>query len=345
MRDHRTRRFATALAACALLAGLVAGCSATAGGGSDDAARPTTTDDAASTTTTTDRADDGGNADDPGDDADGDDPATAFTDCSAADAVAEVTGPVDHSTPNGGGFGGTDLSYSYSGCSYDLADGGEVDVTRITKVDPMQGTRFETIDAVAANDFDQDGIEHLRGLGDDAYRLGGDVAVLDGDHLLVASFSPSGEFGDDDVATAKTLAEAALDVDLGDPSCDALAPVVESVVGPAASSVSAFGGITTDDVEVELNGCSVTLDDGGEASLRVGDGSLWDAWIAAEDASTFTSHYQQVTVGELTGFDDGEQLVVDTGDEPLRIHTADLTVDAADAAALRLAVAELVLGA
>ncbi len=261
--------------------------------------------------------------------------------------VEAVVGETDGRNQNGGGSGGTDLSFSYQGCSYELVAGGSVSVTRVTEADPLDGSIFDSLDRAAAADFETDGLEQLDDLGDDAYRMGTDIAVLYGPQLFTVAVSPNGEFGDSDTDAAIEVAGAVLDVDLSeDPlDCVAVGSAIATTDLASVAEVGPSGGaIGVDDVSISLQGCQIDLEDGAEVTVLVSDGAQWQAWITAESGSIFTAHYQAKTVGEHTAFDDGDSLVVDDDDQPLRIATDDVAGSAEELAELRLAVAEMAVG-
>lgn len=266
--------------------------------------------------------------------------------CLPINDVAAVFGEVKGRSDNGGGVGGTAITYSYQGCSYRLADGGDVSVTRVVSADPLEGSIFETLETAAVSAYAENGLQPLADLGDDGYRVGGQVAVLRGPKMFTVSFSPTGEFGDDDPEQAATVAATVADLDLsGDPlDCAVVATAVEaSGVGKSVDHEASGGATSIDDVQFEFDGCLVSLGGGGEVTVQVSESSQWEAWIAAEKTSAFTVAYQATTVGEHSAFDDGETLVVDDGAQPLRIHL-DMAGTPAELANLRIELAEVAAG-
>jgi hypothetical protein len=144
------------------------------------------------------------------------------------------------------------------------------------------------------------------------------------------------------------------------------ADAVADLVGQAVDETSSGGGeSSTGGPSVSYSGCGYRLADGqGEVGVqRVtvdDDGGLdglpfevLDAQAQAEadlgsdpegPPTDGTATYEGVSIGELAAFDTGSALVVDDDPEhPLRITTEELELDPASAAALRLAVAELVV--
>ena len=89
-------------------------------------------------------------------------------------------------------------------------------------------------------------------------------------------------------------------------------------------------------------GCYFELEDGSSASITVAAPDQWAPWVAASKASGFTASYEATTVGEHTAFDTGDALVVDDGEQPLRVTAVGFETD--DPAALRAELAALAVG-
>lgn len=334
-----------ALALSASLVGLLAtGCST----GGDDAAAPTTTARAtttattASTTTTTTGTTE---------------PFDSESVCPATDAVEALLGrPVDRQVSGGGvsssDLEGNSLSYSYQGCSFDLDDGaqgeldGEVAVTRITEHD-ADGSIFDAVEADALTDFDEDGLEALPDLGDDAYRTGTELAVLLGDVMVFVEGLD--EDGDASMDLTRELAESLLSEGGGlltepDLDCDEIGAFAPPSFGTLDSTGSAPSTVIVDEVTLNMDGCVLDFDGGRTGRVSVAPADQWDAWLAAERASMFTVQYTALEIDGHRAFDDGETLLVDDDPErPLRITSEgdDLGDGQAD---LRRRLAELALG-
>jgi hypothetical protein len=339
----------------ALVVVLATGC----GTGGDDAAAPTTSRETSATVTSTTTA----STTEPVDDDPEDDEFDAERVCPATDAVEELLGrPVDRSVSGGGvsssDLEGNSLSYSYQGCSYDLEDDGEsggeggtgvdgeVAVTRITEHD-ADGPIFDAVEADVLTDFDEDGLEPLPDLGDDAYRTGTELAVLAGDVMVfVEGLDEAGEPAMD---LARELAESLLSEGgglLGEPEldCDEIGVFAPASFGTLDRAGSAPSTIIIDELTLNLDGCVLDFDGGRSGRVSVGTADQWHPWVAAEQASLFTVQYTAFLIDGHRAFDDGETLLVDDDPErPLRITSEgdDLGDDQAD---LRRRLAELALG-
>lgn len=273
--------------------------------------------------------------------------------CLDPDAVAGLVGtPVDVSATGGGAANTSGLSYSYSGCSYGLTavDGevaeGVVGIVRV-QVDG-DGFAFDLLSDDARVAADEDGFEPIEDLGDEAWRDGTTYAVRQGPSMFFAELITA-PTDSDAVAGSLTaiLAEAMVPLDLEAPPnelCEAVEGAVADALGPVDSVSSSQGGVMVDDVNFATNGCDVQLVDGAEAIIDVANAEPWDAWAEAKGASSFTKGYEGLTIGQLSAYDTGDELVVDDGEEPLRITTEDLDLEPDDAAKLRLDLAELALG-
>ena len=319
-----------------LFAGLVAGCSA----GGDDAAAPTTaptsTTTATTTTTTTGSTE----------------PVDAEAVCPDTAAVEElVGGPVDRQM-SGGGVSSSDaegnsLSYSYQGCAYELSEGGqgEVAVTRITEHD-ADGPVFDALEADVLRDFDDDGIEPLPDLGDDAYRVGSELAVLTGDVFVMVEVRD--DDGEPSAALTRDLTEAILSEGSGllatsDLDCDELAVVAPVEFGAIDVAMSFPGTTFIDDFSLTTEGCSLTFDTGLDGEIQVAPADQWEPWLAAEQGSLFTVRYTSLEVAGHRAFDDGETLIVeDDPAHPLRVTSEGDDLDP-EAAEVRRLLAELAL--
>lgn len=271
--------------------------------------------------------------------------------CPTTTEVAElVGGPVDRSQSLGGNvsvsLGGDSVAYSYEGCSYELTEGGqgEVGVDRISTEDDLGGaTLYERLESVARDDAEGDGFTQLDDLGDDAYRDGAKAVVRTAGAMTFVSYDdPEGEEAFD---PARTVAEAVLALDLGSaeqPDCDAIEAAAEDAIGEVDRTIPSGGFIGVNDVSLTTRGCSVTFADGAEVDVAVTDPGQWDEWVAAKGDSMFTATFEEVTLGEQRAFDDGEVLIVDDGDQPLRVSADGDDLDP-DPAEIRLALAELTL--
>lgn len=336
------------LAALAALAG-VAGCSS--GGDSGSAATTTTakvtTTDPRSTTTR------GGT----------DGPDRPGGDCPGSDDVAEVIGGAVHRTPTGGTSFSSDsngkaVSYSYQGCDYEVTEGpdGDITVAHITSSEidgqagPTGSELFDALATAAQAEAADDGFEPLTGIGDEAYRDGDRIVARTAAGVLVVSVD--GADGDPDQKATEALARAmarrspALTVAQFDGA--GACPDIDDAVGQALDSPVSGNGPSggtsgVGDATLDWSGCHFDLEGDGEAQVGMGKADEWDAWVAAKLDSPFTSFYDEVTVGELSGFDDGEKLVIDTGDDPLLVETSGGDLGP-DQATLRVDLARLALG-
>lgn len=337
-----------ALALSAALVGLLTtGCST----GGDDASAPTTTASAtpAAPTTASTSATTGSTGTT--------EPFDGESVCPATDAVEALLGrPVDRQVSGGGvsssDLEGNSLSYSYQGCSFDLEDGpegeldGEVAVTRITEHD-ADGSIFDAVEADVLADFDEDGMEALPDLGDDAYRTGTELAVLVGEIMVFVEGLD--EDGDASPDLTRELTESLLSEGGGlltepDLDCDEIGTFAPTSFGTLDSTGSAPSTIIIDEVTLNLDGCVLDFEGGRSARVGVGPADQWHAWVAAEQASMFTVQYTAFLIDGHQAFDDGETLLVDDDPEqPLRITSEgdDLGGDQAD---LRRRLAELALG-
>lgn len=334
------------LAAVAVGAVLLLG-ACSSDGGSDAATTddgPTTEAPAESTTTT--EVDDTPTTDGGG---------SGLGDCPDPDDVAEVVGePVDQSLSGGGRASTSGVSFSYQGCSYDLDGGGSVGVDRVTVAEESDDGRpvFDQLEESArvGGSPGGRGLTVLEGLGEAAYRDDDEeVAVLQGSRMVFVELEPADDAPDDAstvMAQAEAVGAALLELDLTvdvAELCPGVEGAVAEAIGPVTGSDEQVGGKAVNDVSFETVGCVVELDDGSEVEVDVADSVDWDAWVAAEGGPVEASPFTGLSIGERAAFDTGEELVVDDGEQPLRISTEDLELDAEAAAELRLALAELAL--
>lgn len=342
-RTHHVPRRRRRVVGAGLLAGLIAVTACTTDGGGDgDAAAPTTERAAATSTTAA-----GTTGTSPEDEA----PVAVPPGCPAPDAVADLVGePVEVSASGGGRSTSDGTSYSYSGCAYRLADGGSVGVDRVSW--DGDGFTFDGLSDDARTTAQDDGFEPVDDLGDEAWRDGTTIVVLDGDAMIFAEVDPAPGDGPEVAgALGEILAGAVVGLDLppadrpaGDDLCTSVEGPVADALGPVASYQPSAGGRVVDDVELTVTGCRLDLADGAEATLGVADAEHWDPWVAVKQERSGDAGFAPFTIGQVSAFDTGAALVVDDGDEPLRITTEDLDLEPDAAADLRLAVAELVLG-
>lgn len=341
-------RTAAAVAGVALLALIPAACGG-GSGGSD--ATPTTT--AAERATTT--AAEGDARPDP---TEATDPGSPASDggCPDTDDVAEVLGGPVEDTASGGGKAGLSLGWSYQGCGYDLVDGdGSAGIVRITvdrttvADDDAATADFALLEAAARAEFADDGFEPLDDLGDDAYRDGTTVAVRQGAQMYFVSIDDPADDGAgatlDDVRAA---AGEILDVDLsldGDRLCESLDAAIGTALGDTVGTKPRNGVVGIEELSFETGGCSTSLGDGRDVDVDVADAEDWDAWVEAKRASTFVESYEATEVDGRAAFHAEDGLFVDDGEQPLLVTSEDLGLDADAEAELRVALAELALGA
>ncbi|CAN5911621.1 hypothetical protein BH23ACT2_BH23ACT2_18570 [soil metagenome] len=323
----------------ALLIGIAAACS---GSGDDEATATTltegpvseaTTPSTAATSTTTDASQE-----------------PAPPGCPDVDAVAALVGAGVDVTATGGGRGSTSgVSFSYEGCSYGLTDGdGELGIVRVE----VEGEElaYDVLNEEARLAAEADGFEPVEGLGDEAWLDGTAYAVRRGPSMFFAELIPAPTDGAGVAGSLSAiLAEAVVPLDLTTAPaelCGAVEDAVAEALGPVDSVSQSQGGVAVNEVSFATSGCDLVLTNGAEAIIDVASGEEWDAWVAAKEASSFTRSYEGLTIGQLSAYDTGEELVVDDGDDPLRITTEDLDLDLDpdETAQLRLDLAELALG-
>lgn len=332
---RRRVRSAVAVAALMLL-GAVAGCSGSGQAASTASSTTSTTDAPRSTTstapenTTTTEAE-----------------FITEDDCVSAEEVGEVVGaPVDLRL-SFGGSGGT-VSYSYQGCGYDVGEtDGSVSMARLRGEGIETSALYDALESEAAKESDEDGFERIDDLGDEAYRDGRDLVVLHGPQVLLLGYSPTGGFDDHDPDKALRVAMAVLPVDVsGDPiDCDVLGAALVDEFGPVDQTTMGSGIDGVNDATLEYQNCTVTFDDGSEAQVGVADAAPFAEWVAGKKDSMFSATFDATSVGELQAFDNGDELFVDDGDQPLRVTADELDLTDEEAAELRISLAELALGA
>lgn len=320
----------------AALAG-VASCAASGGDGAAPAttARPATTVER-STSSSTSEADRTTTTDGSGSE-------SGDTTCPDTESVAKIVGAdVDRITALGS-YGG-DIAYELHGCSFDRTDDqGSADVVRLTPSGGSGADLFAKLEESARNEAADHGFEPVDGLGDEAYRNGRELLIRRGRTILLISFTPEG--GDDDVDEARRVAKLVLPLSLPseDPDCDRVAAALADL-GTVDTSFGGGGVTAANDASIQYEGCIVRFDDGDEAEVNVAPDDAWKAFVAAKSDSVFTHSFDQLSIGELAAFDDGEELFVDGGDRPWRISTDDLPVSEDQAARIRRQLAELAVG-
>jgi hypothetical protein len=267
-------------------------------------------------------------------------------DCVETEVVADLVGAPVERTLSFGGWGG-EVSYSYEGCSYDIGDtDAEVGIVRISG-DGLDGPElYDALEADAAAESDEDGFEQIDDLGDEAYRDGRRLVVLHGPHVLLLAYTPTGDSDDRNPDKALRMAMAVLPLDVsGNPlDCEMFATALEDEFGPVADTMPGSGFDGVNDVSLEYQNCTVEFDDGGEADIGVADAAPFADWVAGKADSLFSATFEATSVGELRAFDNGDELFVDEGEQPLLVKTDDLDLTDEEAAALRLSLAEVALG-
>lgn len=267
-------------------------------------------------------------------------------DCVPDDEVATVVGGQVDLTVSFGGSSG-EIGYSYEGCSYDVVGTeGSVGIVRLSN-DGLDGAElYDALEAAAAASSDEDGFEQIDDLGDEAYRDGRKLVVLHGPQVLLLAYSPTGDSDDRNPDKALRVALAVLPIDLsGKPiGCDAVGAALVDEFGPVASTMPGGGVDAVNDASLEYQNCTITFDDGGEADVGVADAAPFAEWVAGKKDSVFSTTFEATSVGELRAFDNGDELFVDDGAQPLRVSSDDLDLGDEEAAELRLSLAELAVG-
>lgn len=326
-----SRSLRRALSVAAVLAVAATGCGTDGGSGAvqtTTTATPTTTIAPATTITSTD--------DEPSD-------ATNTEWCPSADEVSEVVGHEVKQAMTVGGSGTFDLSYSYNGCSYDGGDN-RYGITRVSIEGEEDGSPFDLLAKAAEAESEESGLTKVEGLGDDAY-LDGQILVVRNGQTMV--FLEVDHPDDEDTADQRdALAADLTDMDLSDYEvlCTAPAAAVEEIFGPVADTRDSGGGLFIDDVEIDFDRCTFELDDDIRVKVSMADDGLWDDWVDAMKSSTFTASYEASSIGEYATFDNGEELLVDESDRPLRVTAEVPELSKDDALGLRVDLAEMVLG-
>jgi hypothetical protein len=268
-------------------------------------------------------------------------------DCLAPEDVAALVGSPVERTLSLGGSGG-EVSYSYEGCSYDVeGTEGSVGIVRLSGEGLDGPELYDALEADAAAASDEDGFERIDDLGDEAYRNGRKLVVLHGPQVLLLAYSPTGDSDDRDPDKALRVAMAVLPVDLSGDSidCDVVGEALVDEFGTVDRTMPGGGIDAVNDATLEYQNCTITFDDGGEADVGVADAAPFAAWAAGKRDSVFSTTFEATSVGELRAFDNGDELYVDEGDQPLRVSTDDLDLADEAAAELRISVAEVALGA
>jgi hypothetical protein len=277
--------------------------------------------------------------------------------CPTAEAVGEVLGSEVEQGPWGGTSFSGDLTTSSSGCSYSPVDAesmfdDQVTISRLTVDVALVDRLFEVMDRAALADVDANGFTPLADLGDGAVLDGREVAMRVGDAIVWIEVEPEGgaEPGADNPAIDLAEAAVALEPSGEDPPrCDALEGFVADELGPVADGIPHSKYLGFGDTEITGEGCAVELEDGTEVTIAVSSADAWDAWLADNEDSDFNVTYRSLEVLGRPAFDDGNRLVVDDGttgpgDSPFEIESSSTTLDEAQQAKLRIALAELAIG-
>lgn len=334
------RRARSTLAAVGLvgLGALAAACSGSGEGATTASTSSTTTSGSPRSSSTTTTTADGTTTTEPD--------YLTEADCVPDDEVATVVGGQVDLTVSFGGSSG-EIGYSYEGCSYDVVGTeGSVGIVRLSN-DGLDGAElYDALEAAAAASSDEDGFEQIDDLGDEAYRDGRKLVVLHGPQVLLLAYSPTGDSDDRNPDKALRVALAVLPIDLsGKPiDCDAVGAALVDEFGPVASTMPGGGVDAVNDASLEYQNCTITFDDGGEADVGVADAAPFAEWVAGKKDSVFSTTFEATSVGELRAFDNGDELFVDDGAQPLRVSSDDLDLGDEEAAELRLSLAELAVG-
>lgn len=279
-------------------------------------------------------------------------------DCPTAEAVAELFDvPLDQMMSFGGNFAG-DVGTNATGCSYgpsddESSDEDEVTIRRITTEAELSGTLFAALDKAAAKDARENGFSPIDGLGDEAYLDGQEVVMHVGDAIVFVEYDPSPAAAAGKRSAAEVLAADVAELDLdpaSPPQCSDLRKLVREREGKITEAISHSGYLGFgDELTISSSGCAVTLADDTEVTISVAPDENWSAWVDDKKSSTFTTSYTATTVLDRKAFDDGDLLVVDdgtgtSGDSPYEIGVSGFGLDDAEAAARRVAVAELAIG-
>lgn len=266
--------------------------------------------------------------------------------CPTEDEVAAVVGHEVSQGATGGFSGSGELSVSYSGCSYrsdENENENDYDITRATIETEKDGQAFDLLDEDAQGAAAQSGFNAVADLGDDAYLDGQTLVFRNGDTmvLLDVTADDGSDLADRRDSLAKDL--ETVDLDAAEAVCSAPAQAINAAIGPVSETRSGGGGLSIDDISIATTSCTFEAEDGTEATLSVADADSWDAWVAANETSPFNASYTTSTIGGHPAFDNGSELFVDDGKEPLRIESSTPDLSRDDATALRTDLAELVL--
>lgn len=327
---------------------LVLGGCAAQGSGEDEAA-PTTTEVTTTTTTTTATSA-------PGDESSSTTEYQGLDEaaCPTEAAVGEIMGVAVERTANFGGSATVGIATTSTGCSYSPVDAessidDRVTIGRISTEDDVDGRLFDRLQELAVEDAAENGFAPVDDLGDDAVLAGCKVVVLDGDAMVWVGYEPADDTELGEERPAIDLAEEVLPLGLTpgeQPDCDEVGKIVADRFGGSLETSSYSGFVGIDGVSIATTGCSFELDDKTMVTVEVSPSTEWDAWIAAEKDSVFTTNYTEVDVADRLAFDTGGELIVDdgtegAGDSPWEITATRPGLDEAEAAGLRLALAQL----
>ncbi len=153
--------------------------------------------------------------------------------------------------------------------------------------------------------------------------------VLHGPQVLLLAYSPTGDSDDRNPDKALRVAMAVLPIDVsGDPlDCDVVGEALVDEFGAVDRTMSGGGIDAVNDATLEYQNCTITFEDGGEADVGVADAAPFAEWVAGKKDSVFSTTFEATSVGELRAFDNGDELFVDEGDQPLRVSTDELDLD------------------
>lgn len=271
---------------------------------------------------------------------------------STAELESVLGGPVDSGSGSGMSTAGSlegSISYQYEGCDLELTEGGQgtVSIARITAAEvdgePVEGSVFADLRDAAAAAFEEDGFELLAESGAEAYRDGHEVVFLADEAVVFVEVEVDGE---ESVDAALELMAALIDppepIPAEDLDCRALGALAPESFGEVTDVSVTGGGTIIDDLQFQRTGCGAEHANGHETTITVAEASLWDDWVAAKEASSFSAHFAELDVSGHAAFDDGEDLVIDDGDSPWVVSASGDDLEP-DPAAVRLAVAELAL--
>lgn len=274
--------------------------------------------------------------------------------CLEDEAVGEVVGTsVEHTTSFSVRASTEGTAYTTVGCQYTLGpDEGNVTIGRIETDDAGADSIYADMGSNASDDAASDGFSSIEGLGDDAVHDGPQVIVLSGDHLVFVEFETDFDGEADELLDALDDAEelagsvvAGLDPTVPTSKlCDAATAAVDEDLEVTDTTPSG-GTIAIDEVTIDIDGCSLDLDDGRTLEIGVADSKDWDAFVEAKSNSMFATSFRRISIGEFSAFDDGSSLIVNDAERPLEVVTDGLDISTEAAAELRVALAELALSA